>query len=83
MDQARVAVVASRRVGGAVQRNRAKRLLREAARQLPLRPDVDVVLVARAPCAAARLDVVADEVQALARALELLASTDTPAGIAP
>ena len=77
-DQARIAVIASRRVGGAVQRNRAKRLLREAARRLPLPPDVDLVLVARAPCASARFDDVVEEVRALARALELLAPDDTP-----
>ena len=45
---ARVAVVASRRVGGAVQRNRAKRLLREAARHITWPAGVDVVLIARA-----------------------------------
>ena len=44
-----VAVVASRRVGGAVQRNRARRILREAWREVaPLAADGnDVVLVAR------------------------------------
>ena len=43
------AVVASRRVGGAVQRNRARRILREAWRQVaPTAADGnDVVLVAR------------------------------------
>jgi len=46
-DPARVAVIASRRVGGAVQRNRAKRLLREAARQVPWQTGLDIGLVAR------------------------------------
>lgn len=77
---ARVAVVASRRVGGAVQRNRAKRLLREAARRLPLRSDVDLVLVARPPCAVAHLDTVVEEVGELARALDVLAATDASVG---
>lgn len=43
----RLTVVASRRVGTAVQRNRAKRLLREAARAVPWPAGVDIVLVAR------------------------------------
>jgi len=48
-DGLRIGVVASRRVGGAVKRNRAKRLLREASRQvMALWPgDHWVVLVAR------------------------------------
>ncbi len=47
----RAGITASRKVGGAVQRNRARRLLREALRlQWPhLRPGWDLVLVARAP----------------------------------
>jgi ribonuclease P protein component len=48
-DGVRVGVVASRRVGGAVKRNRAKRVLREASRQvMALWPgDHWVVLVAK------------------------------------
>jgi len=43
------AVVAARRVGGAVDRNRAKRILREAWRQVSpqVTGDFDAVLVAR------------------------------------
>jgi ribonuclease P protein component len=46
----RFGVVASRRVGAAVERNRAKRLLREAARSLSGKlnhPDIWIVLVAK------------------------------------
>lgn len=45
----RLGVVTSRRVGGAVARSRARRLLREAFRHLQhgIRPSADVVLVAR------------------------------------
>lgn len=51
-DGLRVGVVASRKVGGAIRRNRAKRLLREAARHLAHRwidRNTWVVIVARAP----------------------------------
>ncbi len=43
----RLGVVASRKIGGAVQRSRAKRWLREAYRRTPERPAGDLVLIAR------------------------------------
>lgn len=50
LDSTRIGITASRKVGDAVTRNRARRLLREAARQLypQIRPGWDLVLVARA-----------------------------------
>lgn len=68
----RVAVVASRRVGSAVARNRAKRLLREASRHVCWRPGTDVVLVARGACAASMMQPVRDEVEQLADRLGVL-----------
>jgi ribonuclease P protein component len=69
----RVAVVASRRVGNAVNRNRAKRVLREAARHVAWAPGTDVVLVARGACAATPMGEVRDEVLRLAEQLGVLA----------
>lgn len=48
---ARLAVVASKKVGGAVSRNRAKRVLREAAGRIDWRDGTDLVLIARPACA--------------------------------
>ena len=47
-DSPRVAFVAGRKVGNAVQRNRAKRRLREAVRRVPLRSGRDYVVIASA-----------------------------------
>lgn len=67
----RLGVVASRRVGGSVQRNRARRLLREAFRlhRFEMNGPADVVIVARASLlAAGRAGVEADLLRAAQRA---------------
>ncbi len=69
---ARMTVVASRRVGNAVQRNRAKRLLREAARALAWRDGIDAVLVARSACVSSGLAEVTDELRTLGARLGVL-----------
>jgi ribonuclease P protein component len=57
LDHPQIGVTASHNIGGAIQRNRAKRLLRETARLFipSLRP-AHIVLIARAPLAKANLD---------------------------
>ena len=52
LDLSRYGLVASKRVGGAVVRNKVKRLLREIMRQMPLKSGWDIVFIAR-PAAAA------------------------------
>ena len=61
----RVTVVAGRKVGGAVQRNRAKRRLREALRATRLPEGLDVVVVARAEAVAAPWPVLVAELDRL------------------
>ncbi len=64
------AVVASRRVGGAVERNRARRILRAAWREVApqVGNDKDVVLVAREAIVGAKTqDLVADMTELLRR----------------
>lgn len=67
-DHARVAFVASRRVGSAVRRNRAKRLLREAWRATPSAVRDEAcwrIWIARAPCSRATLGAVKSEMDRL------------------
>jgi ribonuclease P protein component len=67
------AVVASRRVGGAVERNRARRILRAAWRQVSpqVRGYFDTVLVAREAVRGARTQDLVSEMTELARRLEM------------
>ncbi|RYZ04367.1 MAG: ribonuclease P protein component [Myxococcales bacterium] len=59
----RLGITASRKIGNAVQRNRARRLVREAFRavfeQLP--PAVDIVVIVRRPLGERKLQAVLDE----------------------
>ena len=72
----RLGVVASKKVGNAVERARAKRRLREAFRlhrALFARADVDVVLVARRSILAAPWSAIVAELLKLAKQADLLA----------
>jgi len=65
-----LALVASRRVGGAVQRNRARRILREAWREVasPAADGNDVVIVAREAIRGAKTqDLVAEMRESISR----------------
>ena len=70
----RIGVVAGRRLGTAVARNRAKRLLREAARHLypRLAPGWDLVLIARPPILTVKEPQVEAALEQLAREAGLL-----------
>ena len=62
----RVAAVASKRIGGAVQRNRARRILRAAWAEVgPLAGEHDAVLVARTEIDGASSRELVDEMMAL------------------
>ena len=70
----KVGVTAGRSVGGAIQRNRAKRLLREAMRLLlpAIRPGWDLILIARKPLAVATYEQVQSTLSQLIRRANLL-----------
>ncbi|WP_437625884.1 ribonuclease P protein component [Sorangium sp. So ce1151] len=82
----RLGLVASRKVGGAVERNRAKRLLREAFRRFPeLFPErVDVVVILRTGAGSLGLEDVLEELRSVVpvlrrRARDALAVARAPA----
>lgn len=72
-DVFRFTAVASRRVGSAVHRNRAKRLIREATRSHAWRRGFDAVVVARPSIVGADLATVRADVRRAGDALGVLA----------
>ena len=77
MDQSRFGISAGRSIGNAVQRNRAKRILREAIR--PLIPGIaagwDLVILARKPMAKASFDEIGTALTSLLTQAQLLEKT--------
>ena len=76
---ARIGVAAGKRIGSAVRRNRAKRLLREGVRPLyPLiAPGWDVLLMARSPILDMKSTQVTEAIYAVLRRLKvMLTSTE-------
>ena len=74
----RVGVTAGRTVGFAVQRNRAKRLLRAAMQSLlaDLAPGCDLLLIARQPLIESNLEETRAAIQSLLRRARLLPAPD-------
>jgi ribonuclease P protein component len=73
----RVGVAAGKRVGSAVARNRAKRLMREAMRTFSpqVAPGWDLLLIARAPIVQVKTQEVAAALESLLRQAALLADS--------
>lgn len=80
-ERTRIGITASRKIGGSVQRNRARRLLREAARKLyaDIVPGWDLVLIARRGLLEVGEPEVTIALRNVLRQAELCASTDPAA----
>jgi ribonuclease P protein component len=69
-----IGVAAGKRVGNAVKRNRAKRLMRAAARELypQIKSGQDIILIARTPIIQSTMPQVRDALQQLLQRAQLL-----------
>lgn len=73
----RLGITASRKIGGAVQRNRAKRLIREAFRAVfdELPPALDIVVIVRRPLGDRKQQAVTEEWQRVLPRIRRVAGT--------
>jgi ribonuclease P protein component len=75
----RIGVTASHNIGGAIQRNRAKRLLREAVRLfIPSLLPAHIILIARAPLARANLKETRQALEQLFNRANLISNQHEP-----
>ncbi|GAB4501359.1 MAG: hypothetical protein Fur0035_09010 [Anaerolineales bacterium] len=76
-ERLQVGVTASRALGGAVQRNRARRRLRECMRPLlpHIQPGSELILIARQPLLDANFETLRAALQTLLRRANLLSSS--------
>jgi ribonuclease P protein component len=76
-DQTQIGIIAGRSVGKAVQRNRAKRMLREALRTLlpQLEPGWKVILISRQPILFAESTEIQDTLNQLFKKAKLINNT--------
>jgi ribonuclease P protein component len=80
LDVTRVGVVAGKRLGGAVVRNRAKRLMREAVRTHSphIAPGWDLLLIARAAITHVKMQQVATALESLLRQADIMTEYEEP-----
>lgn len=72
----RYGLVTSKKVGGAVTRNRVKRRLREIVKRLPVKSGWDIVLVARPEIAGAEYQHMKDKLRELLAKTKILVEDD-------